>query len=133
MVGPLGAGKTQLVKGIALGNGLTDDASVTSPTFTLVNEYEGRLRMYHLDAYRLTSPNELVALGFDEMMDKDSMVVVGWADRVASVMPEDTLWIKYSASGETSRDLAWFADGPMSNSVLDKLRSDPDMAARRLR
>ena len=63
LVGPLGAGKTQLVKGMAIGNGLDDAREVTSPTFTLVHEYPGKLPLFHLDAYRLSKPEELVALG----------------------------------------------------------------------
>ena len=93
LVGPLGAGKTLLVKGIAAGNGMGDADRVTSPTFTLVNEYAGRLRLFHLDTYRLRTPSELLALGFSEMIRVDSAVLVEWADRVHSVLPDDTLWI----------------------------------------
>lgn len=109
--GPLGAGKTQLVKGIALGNGMKDDRDVTSPTFTLIHEYPGRLILYHLDAYRLNGPAELQAIGFDELIGESSAVIVEWADRVASVIPDDRLWIEIAPTGELQRDLTLIASG----------------------
>lgn len=86
LVGPLGAGKTQLVKGIAVGNGAADSREVTSPTFTLIQEYSGRLKLYHIDAYRLRSDAELLALGLDELVRPDSVVIIEWADRVIDVL-----------------------------------------------
>ncbi len=123
LAGPLGAGKTQLVKGIAIGNALDDADRVTSPTFTLVHEYPGRLTLYHLDAYRLGGGDELTALGFDELIAWDSAVVVEWADRVASVMPDDTLWIDLKVAGETDRTLVFRARGATSNRCLAALRA----------
>jgi len=74
LVGDLGAGKTQFVKGVASGNGATDPKQVTSPTFTLINEYEyeGERTLFHIDAYRLKGSVELFALGFDEMIADDA-------------------------------------------------------------
>lgn len=118
LVGPLGAGKTQLVKGIAAGNAVDDVRRVTSPTFTLVNEYPGTLVLYHLDAYRLKGPRELLALGFDEFVTAESAVVIEWADRVRPVMPEDTLWVEFALTGDTNRRLTFRAAGDISNSCL---------------
>ena len=92
LVGPLGAGKTQLVKGIAAGAGVADDKLVTSPTFSLVQEYEGRLCVYHLDTYRLATEADLLALGFEEMLTRGGLVIVEWADRFCGVMPPESLW-----------------------------------------
>ena len=120
LTGHLGAGKTQWVKGLAAGLGIDPD-SVHSPTFTLINEYaeemsndecrmsnempnakcrmpdEGRsrgLRLYHVDAYRLTGAAELDAIGFAEMVAAgDGIVAVEWADRVAECIPPDAVWI----------------------------------------
>lgn len=119
LVGPLGAGKTQLVKGIAQGNALTDVRMVTSPTFTLINEYPGTLNLYHLDAYRLKGANELLALGFDELIAPDAAVVVEWADRVESVLPADSLWIDLAPTGETRRRMSFRAGGLVARKCLD--------------
>jgi tRNA threonylcarbamoyladenosine biosynthesis protein TsaE len=105
LVGRLGAGKTLLVKGIAAGNGLADDGAVTSPTFTLVQEYDGKIHLYHIDVYRLKGPEDLVALGFDEMCAAGGAVIVEWADRAAGVLPEDTLWIEIESTDEEARRL----------------------------
>ncbi|MCH7813365.1 MAG: tRNA (adenosine(37)-N6)-threonylcarbamoyltransferase complex ATPase subunit type 1 TsaE [Planctomycetes bacterium] len=107
LIGALGAGKTQLVKGIAAGNGGTDPSLVTSPTFTLVNEYTGRVYLYHLDAYRLSSGAELAALGLDEMMRDDAAVVIEWADRALGALPRDRLTIRLEATGAESRRLTF--------------------------
>ena len=123
LVGPLGAGKTQLVKGIAVGNGLDDVRAVTSPTFTLVHQYPGRLPLYHLDAYRLSKPKELVALGIDEMGELEAAIVVEWADRVSAAMPEDTLWIELTITSESSRQVTFHATGPVSTGFLDAVRA----------
>ncbi len=103
LVGQLGTGKTALVQGMAKGNGLSDDQHVTSPTFTLINEYAGRVLVYHLDTYRLATPGELAALGFDEMTAGDAVVVVEWADRVHSILPDEMMWIEITSTGERSR------------------------------
>ena len=121
LVGPLGAGKTQLVKGIAVGNAIGDVRKVTSPTFTLVNEYAGTLVLYHVDAYRLDGPRDLLALGFDELTTAESAVVTEWADRVRPVMPEDTLWIEFTLTGDTNRRLALSATGGISGRCLSAL------------
>ena len=78
--GDLGAGKTQLVKGFARGLGIT--ARVHSPTFTLVNEYSGgRLKLFHLDLYRLETPEQIIAAGLDECLQPDGVAVIEWAER----------------------------------------------------
>ena len=125
--GPLGACKTHLVKGIAAGNAPHMVSSVTSPTFTLIHEYDGRLTLYHVDAYRLRGTAELLALGFDELMRADSVVVVEWADQVRSAIPEDSLWIDLALTGPTSRDLTFQAGGPQAQRCLDALQTDDKM------
>jgi tRNA threonylcarbamoyladenosine biosynthesis protein TsaE len=124
LVGPLGAGKTHLVKGIAAGNGAVDPRKITSPTFTLIHEYTGRLRLYHVDAYRLRGPSELIALGFDELVASDSVVAVEWADRVRAAMPTDTLWIEITSLDETSRRLAFHPGGPLAQQCMVDFRAE---------
>ena len=82
LTGDLGAGKTQLVKGIARGLGIA--ARVHSPTFTLVNEYGGgRLKLFHLDLYRLETRAQILSAGMEEFLDPDGVAVVEWAERIA--------------------------------------------------
>lgn len=122
LVGPLGAGKTQLIKGIAVGNGLNDERQVTSPTFTLVQEYPGRFTLFHLDVYRLSKPGEFAGLGVMEMIRPDSVVLVEWADRVADELPGDSLWATLEVTGDAQRRLSLRAGGPFSADQLDRLR-----------
>ncbi len=90
--GDLGAGKTTLVKGIAATLGAADPEEVTSPTFTLVHEYQGRkLRLYHLDLYRLETERELATLGLEEMIEApDALVLVEWGEKFPSVVARAT-------------------------------------------
>jgi len=111
LIGPLGAGKTQLVKGIAAGNGQPQSNRVTSPTFTLIQEYAGKVALYHLDAYRLRGSRELLALGFEELIRPDSVVIVEWADKVESALPADTITITITPQLGTQRLFTFLAKG----------------------
>lgn len=84
--GPLGSGKTHLIKGIAAGAGAQDREGVTSPTFVLVNQYAGRFDLYHIDAYRLDSVADFERLGFDDFCYPDSVVLIEWADKVEAAL-----------------------------------------------
>jgi tRNA threonylcarbamoyladenosine biosynthesis protein TsaE len=86
--GDLGAGKTTLVKGVAAALGVAEASDVTSPTFTLVHEYVGsKVRLYHLDLYRLETERELLTLGLEEMADApDALVLVEWGEKFSSVV-----------------------------------------------
>lgn len=117
LVGRLGAGKTQFVKGLARGIGVEDVRKVTSPTFTLIHEYSGHCLLYHIDAYRLSGAEELLDLGFAEL-PAGGAVVVEWADRVADGMPPDCLWIDMQVTGATGRLLDARATGPFARSCL---------------
>lgn len=92
LVGPLGAGKTQLVKGIAVGLGHAGE--VTSPTFTLLHEYRGgRIPLFHFDFYRVKRERELLELGWDELMD-EGVVVAEWADLYPALTPRGARWLE---------------------------------------
>jgi tRNA threonylcarbamoyladenosine biosynthesis protein TsaE len=84
--GPLGSGKTHLIKGIAAGAGAQDRENVTSPTFVIVNQYQGRFDMYHIDAYRIESLAEFEMLGFDDFCYPQSVVLIEWADKIEPVI-----------------------------------------------
>ncbi len=86
LIGPLGSGKTHLIKGIAMGAGAQDRKVVNSPTFVIVNQYEGRLDIYHIDAYRLDSVAEFEMLGFDDLCYPESVVLIEWADKVEAAL-----------------------------------------------
>ena len=124
LVGALGAGKTQLAKGIAPGNAVDGDPSVTSPTFTLVHEYAGQLRLIHADLYRLESPSALVALGYEEWIDNGSVVVIEWADRARSILGDDILWIELQVDGETRRSVQFDAFGEAAVACLNRLQAE---------
>src|SRR5438552_5707225 len=82
LVGPLGAGKTHLVRAVAEGLGITNSRAVNSPTFVLIQEYQARLPVYHFDAYRLRSAAEFAELGVNEYFEGDGVSLIEWADRV---------------------------------------------------
>lgn len=104
--GPLGSGKTHLIKGIAAGAGATDHKHVNSPTFVIVNEYFGRLDIYHIDAYRLDSVPEFEMLGFDDFCYPQSVVLIEWADKVESVLKNlDYIRIELGHAGKTKRTI----------------------------
>ncbi|MCC6421733.1 MAG: tRNA (adenosine(37)-N6)-threonylcarbamoyltransferase complex ATPase subunit type 1 TsaE [Gemmataceae bacterium] len=105
LVGPLGAGKTQLVRAIAEGLGVKDSRVVSSPTFVLIQEYEARLPIYHFDAYRLRGPADFFDLGAPEYFEGNGVSLVEWADRVEACLPPDHLRVTLAVTGETSRRL----------------------------
>ena len=89
--GDLGAGKTLLTKGIAKGLGVPDWYYLNSPTFTLINEYQGRLPLYHFDLYRLGDLDELFELGFDDYLAKPGVLVIEWPEKASSLLPTENL------------------------------------------
>lgn len=121
LIGPLGAGKTHLVKAIAAGLG-ANPAVVNSPTFVLIQEYDARLPIYHFDAYRLATEAEFADLGPHEYFSASGVSLVEWADRVQGCLPGDHLEIVIRPTGETSRDVEVTARGPRSNEIVRTLR-----------
>ena len=101
--GPLGAGKTALTKGIADGLGVA--STVTSPSFTIVVEHEGRIPLRHIDLYRTGSDEELELFGFDELTSKDCVTVIEWGEKAASFLDEDHVSISIDIAPEGVRKL----------------------------
>lgn len=92
LTGDLGVGKTHITKGIAQGLGITD--TITSPTFTIVNEYDnGRLKLNHFDVYRVSDPDEIYAIGFDDYIFSDAVSIIEWANYIEEILPDDFLHI----------------------------------------
>ena len=96
--GDLGAGKTTLVKGLARGLGITDE--VSSPTFAILQIYNGGRSLLHCDWYRLNRESELDAIGWDELVDNQPRIVVEWADRFPNRLPDNTRYLNFSFHGE---------------------------------
>lgn len=103
LIGPLGAGKTYMVRAIAEGLGIPDSRAVTSPTFVLIQEYQARLPIYHFDAYRLKSEAEFSDLSAHEYFEGTGVSLVEWADRVAGCLPAEHLRIDLAITGESRR------------------------------
>lgn len=112
LVGPLGAGKTQLAKGVA--GGLEVTSVVNSPTFILMNEHVGRLRLFHVDAYRLGDPDEALAAGLFDERQAGGVTVIEWADRLDGWLPSERLDLAITPDPARSdtRSIRWRAHGP---------------------
>ena len=116
--GDLGAGKTTLTKSIAKGLGIDD--YVTSPTFTIVNEYYGKIDLYHIDTYRLDDMVDVDYLGFDEYFYSDGVTIVEWAEKIRDVFPEEYMEINIKSQDE-KRDLAIKYVGNRFDELKEKL------------
>jgi len=122
LIGTLGAGKTRLVQSIAEASGVAP-GDVVSPTFVLVQEYHGRRVIYHFDAYRIPSEDEFLELGPDEYFEAGELVLIEWADRVASLLPRQRLEIHFEVTGDQSRRMQFVAVGQRYEEVLDRLQT----------
>ncbi len=118
--GELGSGKTCFTKGLALGLGVGTEYQVTSPTFTLINEYPARCKLYHFDVYRLSSYSELEDLGFDEYLEDDGVVVIEWAEKIAELIPPDSIFINFEYFDENSRKMIIRGLKSRLNELIDK-------------
>src|SRR5271167_2162150 len=122
LIGQLGAGKTHLSRAIAEGLGIADRRAVTSPTFVLIQEYQGRLPIYHFDAYRLRGAGELADLGAHEYFEGDGVCLVEWADRVPGCLPAEYLSIALAVTGNENRHVAVVGIGSRYDAIVRKLR-----------
>jgi tRNA threonylcarbamoyladenosine biosynthesis protein TsaE len=121
--GPLGAGKTRLVQALALGLGVPPSECV-SPTFMLINEYRGRLPVYHFDAYRLKDEDEFLDLGPDEYFEGAGITLVEWAERVERCLPPERLEICIEPVSPNERRFEISARGERYVQTLNRLRAD---------
>jgi tRNA threonylcarbamoyladenosine biosynthesis protein TsaE len=103
--GELGSGKTCFTGGLARGLDIGQEYSITSPTFTLINEYSGRCRLYHFDVYRLTQAGDLDDIGYDEYVSGKGVVVIEWAEKIEEALPADAIRIKFVYLEENKRKL----------------------------
>ena len=121
LYGDLGAGKTSLSYGIALGLEVKEQY-ITSPTFTFVNEYEGRVPFYHIDLYRLKDPEELENIGFEEYLGSDGVTVIEWAERAEDELPGERLSVYLNYVNENSREIGFLPEGERYQKLLDVLK-----------
>lgn len=119
--GELGSGKTCMTKGMALGLGVPEGEVVTSPSFTYMNEYEGRETLYHMDVYRLAHLSEFLGTGLDEYLGQGGVAVLEWADRWPEILPEQTLRVTLAILGEDARALSFCARHPRAVEILEGL------------
>jgi len=116
--GELGAGKTFLARAIARGLGVPAAIPITSPTFTFINEYKGRLDLYHLDLYRLSDPDELETLPWKEAIYGDGVSIIEWPDRLGANLPSERIDIRLEITGEDSRTIVIATAGESSRGRL---------------
>ena len=112
LIGDLGVGKTCLTQGIARGAGVCQDETVNSPSYILINEYEGKIPIYHIDLYRLERLEDIVALGLEDYLEGDSICVIEWADRMGELLPESHIQVKITVEDEFTRAIEMSPIGP---------------------
>jgi len=122
LTGELGCGKTWFTKGIALGLGITE--VVTSPSFALMNTYEGVNTLFHMDVYRLEALEDFLDTGLDECFEGEGVVVMEWGDKWPEILPARRLNVAFKILGEQSRELVMTGEHPRMLEVLRALKQD---------
>lgn len=105
--GELGSGKTVFVQGLALGLGVPEKVYVTSPSYTLINEYPGRCRLFHADFYRLESFSDFDDLGLDEIMEGSGVVAIEWPERLPDHFPKSDIEVEIKIIGDDEREISF--------------------------
>jgi len=123
LIGELGAGKTCLTQGIARGLKVPEAYQITSPTFTLINEYPGRVPLYHMDLYRLSGPEDLEGMGYEDYFYGDGVVVIEWAEKIRSILPARSLCVVMRYLDENRRDLCFEGNEEMTVRMRTALKA----------
>jgi len=123
MAGELGSGKTWFAKGVGSGLGVPEESVITSPSFALVNEYKGRCPFLHMDIYRLEEVSDFLSAGLDEYFYGNGVVVVEWADRWPSILPEWRLEVKFEIVDDQTRAITFSRDHPRAMEILKNFES----------
>jgi len=124
LVGDLGSGKTWFVKGLALGLGVGPDEVVTSPSFSLMNAYQGRCTLFHIDVYRLETVSDFLDAGLDDYLHGDGVAVMEWADRWPEVLPERHWEVRIAILDEHSREVTFSAGHPEAVKILKGMETE---------
>lgn len=120
--GDLGSGKTVWVQGLAAGLDVPDACYVTSPTYTLINEYPGRLPLFHVDLYRLNEALDMEEIGLYDILRENNITAIEWAERLADDLPRDYLALDFTIISDTVRKISIMAHGAAAANLLTKLK-----------
>lgn len=123
LIGELGSGKTCFTHGLARGIGVPDNLLITSPTFTLINEYRGRINLYHFDLYRLHGIEDMEDLGYEEYLFGEGITVIEWADKIEGALPEETLHISFKYLDENIREIVISGEKEKVAQISNALKS----------
>lgn len=126
LTGDLGSGKTAFVQGLASGLGVPAEYYVTSPTFTLINEYPGRIPLCHIDLYRLDGIGELEDIGLDELLHDQAVIAIEWAEKIADNMLAEHLTMKFEIIDDESRRIILVASGHNLANLIKALERSKD-------
>ena len=123
LTGDLGSGKTSFVQGLAEGLEVPDDYYITSPSYTLINEYPGRFSLFHVDLYRITDPFDIEDIGLYEIFDDNAVVAVEWADRIEQKLLPDSITIHFEITGDETRNISIYTNKLEYIYLLKKLKA----------
>ena len=126
MTGDLGSGKTAFVQGLARGLGVPTEYYITSPTFTLINEYPGRLHLLHIDLYRLDGIGDLEDIGLDELLYDQAVIAIEWAEKMTDNLPAVHLAIRFEIADDESRRIRLIASGHNAGNLIKALERAED-------
>lgn len=119
LIGDLGTGKTTFTKGVVQGLGGSNDDEVTSPSFVLVNQYEGRLPVYHLDLYRLEDERELNDLGWEDFTFSAGVTLIEWAEKIIPFLPPEYLEVNFQWLDQNTRELTFVGHGEQGGKIIN--------------
>ena len=121
LFGDLGSGKTTFTKGIAKGLKINEEL-VSSPSFVLLNHYEGRLPLFHFDLYRIDDTQEVFSIGYEEFLYDDGVAVIEWAERLGILLPQNYLKVQFSFGKENQRLMRFLAYGKRAREIIHQLK-----------
>ena len=133
LIGDLGSGKTVFVAGLAAGLGVDPAAHVSSPTFTIMHRYLGRLPLYHIDLYRIETPEALLTLGLEECLEGDGVAVVEWAEHGVGILPTERLTVRLRQTGLEARTVELLPSGDRYRRLVREMMGEAAAAPTFLR